>query len=80
MTLACLDLILADRNIALGHGKARQPLDGKALKHIVINGRLLAACVDGLFALRIPHDNIGICPLEDRTLARIHVERLGNVG
>ena len=80
MALAGLHLVLLDGDIAARHGEARQALHLEALEDVVVDGGLLLGMGDGLLARWIDHDDIGVGPLKDRTLARIEVQRLGDVG
>ncbi len=58
----------------------RQAFQLKTFKDIVINGRMLRLGGDLLGRLRVPDDDIGISTRQDRTLSRIDVEDLRNIG
>ena len=64
-------LAVVDRDLAAREGEARQAGDLLALEDVVVDRRLLACGRDGLRALRVPDDEIGIGADQDRALSRI---------
>ncbi len=80
MAFLCLDLAIHHRDLTTGQGITRQAFDLFALEHIVINGRLLAVGGNGFFLFRIPDHQIGIRSNQNRTLFRVTIQDLGDVG
>ncbi len=67
------------RNLAATQDEARKAGDLMTFEDVVIDSRLLGFSLDGLLAPRVPDDEIGIGPNQDRALFGVTVQDLGNV-
>ena len=53
---------------------------GHAFVAIIIHAHVMCIGADGMFLVRVPHQNISVRANGDRAFARIHAKNLGRIG